>query len=62
MHRKLIIDPQHEDVMEIRNRLLAFNLERIEDKDPHDFVSAMKTTLENSQRASVFPFMAGGLR
>lgn len=38
MQRKLIIDPQNENVTEIRNRLVTFNLQHLEDKDPHDYV------------------------
>ncbi len=38
MIRKLITDPQENDTAEIRNRIIAFNRERIEDKNPHDFI------------------------
>lgn len=38
MIRKLIEDPKESEVTEIRERIIAFNLERIEDKDPHDFI------------------------
>lgn len=45
MQRKLILDPQPEAVTEIRNRLLAFNLQYIEDKDPHDFIIRYESDL-----------------
>lgn len=45
MLRKLIADPQPEAVTEIRNRLLAFNLQHIEDKDPHDFIIRYENAL-----------------
>lgn len=46
MLRKLLTDPPESAVKDIRSRLLAYNLQHIEDKDPHEYVLRYETAAE----------------